>query len=279
MAQTVDYYKQAITDTYVSGAASIGITIDPSTWSITNLDRLVIYACAYCAWVIDTLFDLFKADVNEIIASMKPHSLRWYAEKAKSFQYGYNLPDDSDKYDNTGIDETLILNSKIVAYAAVVEQLRGLRIKVAKLTGNDLGPLSNAELAAFLVYMQQIKDAGVKLNITSTIADNLKADITIVYNPLVLTNAGSRIDGNNGAPVQSAISNFLKNLPFNGVFSIQKLVDAIQLVEGVEDLRINNITARYGELPFTSINIDYVPDSGYLRILAGDLTLNFIPIE
>lgn len=275
MANTVQYYQELITQQYVSGAAALGITIDPVNWSITNLDRLVIRACAYCAFIVDSLFDLFKADVNETIAALKPHSERWYAEKAKLFQYGYNLPPDSVDYDNTGILGSVVAFSRIVAYAAVIEQSRGLRIKVAKDEEGTLVPLDEDQLTAFIAYMKKVKDAGVKLNITSTVADNLKANIHIIYNPLVLKNDGSRLDGLNAEPVQTAIKDFLNNLPFNGVFSIQKLIDAIQAVDGVSDLRINSISARYGELPFSTIDIDYTPDSGYLRIEVGDLVISF----
>lgn len=277
MAQPINYYQQLITDAYVSNAASVGVTLTPALWSAVNLDRCVIYAVAVCAWTIDNLCDLFKADVNETISLLKPHSLRWYASIAEAFQYGYNLVAESDYYNNTGIDADLIAASKVVGYAAVVEQTRGLRIKVAKDNGTDLEPLTTPELNSFIYYMKQVKDAGVRLLITTAVADSLQADITIVYNPLVLTATGARIDGTNATPVQTAIALFLKNLPFNGVFSIQKFVDTIQLVEGVADLRINGISARYGALPFTSISITYVPDAGYLRIVSGDLTINFLP--
>ena len=228
-----------------------------------------------CAWDLENLFDLFKADVNEKISAMKPHSLRWYALKAKAFQYGFDLKTDTDYYEIFG-DESVVNASKIVSYTAVVEQTRGLRIKVAHDNGGDLEPLSNAQLDSFVAYMRRVKDAGVKLNITSGVADSLKAAITIIYNPLVLNNLGVRIDGNNATSVQSGISAFLKNLPFNGVFSIQKFEDALLDVEGVSDLLVNSISARYGLIPFANINIRYIPDSGYLRIAVGDLTLTFI---
>ena len=189
MANSISYYQEQITTTYVSNAASVGVVIDPTTWSVVNLDRCVIYAVAVCAWVIDNLMDLFKADVNETISLLKPHSLRWYAQKAKAFQFGFNLVPESDVYDNTGIDNAVIAASKVVSYAAVVEQTRGLRIKVANDNGIDLEALTDAELDAFIFYMKEVKDAGVKLNITTAVADDLKANITIVYNPLVLNAA------------------------------------------------------------------------------------------
>jgi hypothetical protein len=277
MANTIQYYQTQITNAYVANAATIGISIRPELWSVTNLDRCVIYAVAVCAYLLNNLFDLFKADVDETISAMKPHSLRWYALKSKAFQYGFSLVADADYYDNTGIDADVVAASKIVSNVAVTEQTRGLRIKVAKLVSSDLAPLGTTELAAFQFYMKQVKDAGVKLNITTSVADNLKNDITIIYNPLVLNASGERINGTDPLPVQNAIRSFLKNLPFNGVFSIQKLEAKLLEIDGVTDLKINSISARYGLLPFANVNISYTPDSGYLRILDADLTINFLP--
>ncbi|MBS0647400.1 MAG: nucleotidyltransferase [Verrucomicrobia bacterium] len=245
--------------------------------SKTAIWRLFLYIVAAAIWTLEKLHDTFKSDVDETISRLKPHSLRWYAEKAKNFQNGYNLVPEADYYDNTGIDPDLIEASKIIAYAAVVEQTRGVRIKVAKNLGTDLGPTAQTELFSFTAYMKEIKDAGVKVRITTGPADDLKMSLRVIYNPLVLNAAGERIDGTSATPVPDAIREHLKNLPFNGVFSIQKLVDAIQAVEGVSDLNVDSITSRYGALPYTAINVSLVPDAGYLRITDENLTITYLP--
>lgn len=239
--------------------------------SMTAIYRLFLYIVAFAAWTEEKIFDLFKLEINENISAMKPHSLRWYAERSKLFQFGFDLLDESDYYDNTGITNDVIQASKIVSYAAVVEQPRGIRIKVAKTIGDDLGQLSTPEIYAFTLYIKEIKDAGVKALITSGPADNLRLQLTIVYDPLVLGATGARLDGTSLSPVKDAIKQHLKNLPFNGVFSVQKLVDSIQSVEGVNDLQVQQVQTKYGLLPFTSVAISVIPDAGYLRIDDADL--------
>lgn len=256
-------------------AADAVLTTVLTSTSATAIYRLFLYIVAFAAWAEETVFDLLKVEINETIAAMKPHSLRWYAEMAKKFQYGFDLVDEADYYDNTGIDDDVIAASKIVSYAAVVEQTRGIRIKVAKTIGEDLGPLAVPELAAFTQYVKEIKDAGVKALITTAEADNLRLDLKIVYDPLVLDGTGARLDGANNEPIKTAIKAHLKNLPFNGVFSVQKLVDAIQAVDGVNDLQMQSVQSKYGLLPFTSIAITRVPDAGYLRIADDDLTITY----
>lgn len=271
MARTITEIKDELLAAKLAQSGLDGLT----STSTTAIWRLQIYIIATCIWTLEKLYDIFKIEVDEVIATKKPHSLRWYAEKSKEFQYGYNLVVDADYYDNTGIAADLITASKIVSYAAVVEQIRGVRIKVAKTIGTDLGALTTPELDSFKAYIKRIKDAGVKVNITSTAADGLRAVLRIKYNPLVLDSAGARIDGTTATPVKDAIKDHLKNLPFNGVFSIQKFVDAIQAVEGVNDLAVDQIQSQYGALPFSSINISVIPDSGYLRIEDANLLVTY----
>lgn len=239
--------------------------------------RLIFYAVSFSIFVVESIFDLFKLEVDDTIKQLKPHSPFWYANKAKAFQYGWPLIAESDLYDNTALTQSAIDAMKIVSNAAVVEQERGIRIKVAKTDGDDLAALAAGELTAFTSYMERVKDAGIKLLITSGPPDDLKAAIRVFYDPLVLTGDGSRIDGTDSTPVQTALKNFLKNLPFNGLFVPQMAVDAMQKVEGVVIVKDDQWLARYGLLDFTAIDVEYIPDAGYLRIIDANLTITFTP--
>jgi hypothetical protein len=239
--------------------------------------KILFYAVAFCINQLEQLQDSWSLEVDDRILQHKPHSARWYAEKAKEFQYGYALVAESDFYDNTALTEDQVNDSLLIKHSAVVEQDRGIRIKVAKEAGLNLAPLSVGELAAFKEYMEQVKDAGIKLNITSTVADDLKTKLRIYYNPLVLDENGVRNDGTDATPVQTALKNYLKGLPFNGLFVPQLAVDQLQAVDGVVIVKEDLWQARYGVLPFASIDVEYTPDSGYLVIDDADLELIFIP--
>jgi hypothetical protein len=274
MARTIDEIQQAMI-TEIQADATLS-TVATST-SKTALWRLWTRIVAVAAWTVEVLFDTLRVELSDLLDLLKPHSLRWYATKAKAFQYGYTLPADTDKYDNTGVSEEDLDNSLIVKYVAVVEQTKNMRLKVAKL-GTDLEPLTVGELTAFSEYMARVKDAGVKLIIDSLPADKLKLTVDIYYDPLVLNNVGQRIDGSDLEPVKNAITKYLQNLPFNGVFVLAYLTDELQKVSGVTIPNITLAQSSYGLFPFTSIQVKYQPDSGYLRFqLPGDLVLNYIP--
>lgn len=278
MARTITEIRDIMLAEKAAQAALDGLT----STSTTAIWRLIIYIVAVAIWALEKLYDIFKIEVADTIARKNPHQARWYVEKAKEFQYGYTPVAEKDYYDNTGIPEATVLASQICAYAALVE-LPFIRLKVAKKVGDDLAPFSAPELAAFVAWVLRFKDAGVKLNattITSTAADKLKLVLRIKYNPLVLNSSGERLDAATLTPVKDGIKTYLANKSsddFNGVFSAQKLIDAIQAIDGVMDLSVDSMMKKYGALPFTTVDIDFVPDSGYLIIEDVDLVITYIP--
>jgi len=58
----------------------------------------------------------------------------------------------------------------------------------------------------------------------------------------------------------------LKNIPFNGVFKINSLIDVIQAVQGVTDVTVGSIEAKYGALAYSPIVRTYTAQAGYIDI-------------
>jgi len=276
MARTIDEIQQSMITAIQADPVLAPVATSTSKVAIW---RLMTRIFASCAWGVEMLFDTLKAEVNELIANLKPHSARWYATKAKQFQYGFSLIIDSDFYDNTGFTDDQIEDSQVVKYSAVTEGEDGkLRIKIAGISGDDLAPISGPQLISFTEYIKRIKDAGVKISIVNQVSDKLSLDLKIYYNPLIIDGTGQRIDGADNTPVQNAVKTFLKNQPFNGVFVLAYLVDALQKIDGVVIPHVNQCLTKYGTFSFTSVDVQYIPDSGYLRFENdSDLTITFIP--
>ncbi len=242
--------------------------------------RLWTYVTAVCHWTLEKLFDLHLAEVKDIISKEKAHREQWYAMMALRFQYGHTLVPDKDYYDNAGISDAQVELAKIVKYSAVEKVMKGLRIKVAKVVNGELAPLSTGELAALKAYFDRVGDGGVRLYFASATADSLKLHLTVYYDALVLDGSGARLDGAAATPVKDAITTFLKVQPFNGLFVVAQLIDALQRVGGVLIPHPVSVQARYGALPYTSTPVEYLPDAGYLRILnPSDLTTDYVPHE
>lgn len=275
MARSIDTIFNELLAAKAAKSELSGLT----STSAVSAWRLLLYVVAVCIWSLEKLFDLHISEVRSIISKQKRGNEQWYAEMAKQFQFGDTLVADQDYYDNTGVSDAVVAAKKVVAFAAAKESGSSVRIKVARLNAGNLNPLTAPQLAAFQTYMARIKYAGVFLSFVNSVADALKLDLKIYYDPLVLDSTGKRIDGTNDTPVQSAIDDYLINkVAFDSYFVPTALVDALQAVDGVKLPVITGSAAKYGMLPFADTGDRYLPDAGYLRIDPSDLTITFIPL-
>lgn len=234
--------------------------------------RLWVYIIAVAIWSLEKLFDQHRADIDKRLAELKPHTARWYRSKALSFQYGFDLLPDSDKFNNQGHTEEAIEASKIVKYSAVIESKNEGRliVKIAGEQGEQLQPITDAQKQAFEAYLQEIKDAGVRLSVVNYQPDVLHLQMKIVYDPLVLDGNGQSIL-HATKPVETAIKDYLKRLPFNGELVLAHLIDALQQAEGVKIPHLvlaqsKNITSGGGYGAFETIEISKIPTAGYFTI-------------
>ena len=234
--------------------------------------RLWVYIIAVAIWSLEKLFDLHRADIERRLSELKPHTARWYRSKALAFQYGFDLLPDSDKFNNQGHTEEAIEASKIVKYSAVIESKNEGRliVKIAGEQGDTLQPITDAQKQDFEAYLQEIKDAGVRLSVVNYQPDILHLQMKIVYDPLVLdSNGQSIIHATN--PVETAIKDYLKRLPFNGELVLAHLIDALQQAEGVKIPHLvlaqsKNITSSGDYGAFETIEISKIPTAGYFTI-------------
>lgn len=281
MARSIATIKKTLTDVWLADATvqeKYGVVATDAfenQFSKVSIESIFFYIVAFCAFVVESIFDTHKTDVTATLTAMKPHTLSWYATTAKSFEQGVDLNDDGT-FDDSGYTDAEIEAKKIVSYAAVTEGNRELNIKVAKTVSDDLDALSTTELTEFISYMAKIKDAGVHLNITSDVAEELKLNLTIYYNPLVLNSEGERVDGDDDTPILSAIKDFLQNIEFDGTLILAEMVDALQAVEGVVIPNVEAAYYKYGALDWTEFQVLHNMTSGYIRIAEENLNITYI---
>ena len=197
MARTKNEIKQQITDAFIRNEhiiSAYGIDTSKSfneQFSLVSFENTLFEIFAIILFLFEKIFDEHKREVSEALSEQKPHTARWYRNKALAFQYGFNLHSETDLFDNTGKGKEEIENSKIIKYSAVteVEIESRLIVKIATEsvapTGN-LSPLTQEQKAAFDVYINEIKDAGVRITTINYLPDILKLQMKIYRDPLVL---------------------------------------------------------------------------------------------
>ena len=241
-----------------------------NTFSKVSIESLLLYIVAVGIWTLERLFDTHTTEVTDYIATMKPHSLRWYVEKAKAFMYGVPLIDGTDQHNTESMTDEQIAQARIVTFAACTEANATLYLKVAKA---GPAPLTTDEKAAFEAYLHEIKDAGVRIDVISEQGDYLKLDMVIYYDPLLI-NADGECKADGTKVVEQAIKDYIENIPFNGEFRKNELEDAIQAVDGV--VMVEFVAAYHSETGAEDTYDEVVPyckpASGYFKFDNADLS-------
>lgn len=283
MAREIKVIKDEMTAEFISNPAVVekyGLDTEKSfdaQFSKASIESILFYVFAFCAWTVEKLFDTHKTEVTNYIDEMKPHSLRWYVNKVKEFRFGQSLIPDTDQYDDTGLTDEDIATMQIVKYASAEETNGALYVKVAKDNKGVRGQLTEDEVNALTSYMNEVKDAGVRIYIRNAPAVDFKIDITIYYNPQVLNGNGeSLIDG--GTPVVDAIKDYIENLPFNGEFRNVELIDRLQQVNGVVIPELEGTYSRItNEDNYSPINAKEKSYSGYYAYDSVNSQVKFEP--
>lgn len=204
----------------------------PSQTAIYTLWKYII---ASSIWAHEKLWDLFKVELETIANNAVAGTDGWVQSKALEFQYSATDP------------QVITLVNFVPAYNIVDTDLqiitrcsvktlpnKVVSVKVAK--SDPPSALSSTELSAFKGYLDDISFAGVQYNAISLAADKLYLDAEIFYNGQY----SSVISDN----VIAAINDYLANIPFDGNVRVSSLYDAIQNVDGVTDVIINDMAIR-----------------------------------
>jgi hypothetical protein len=279
MARTVAEIKQEMVDQKNAESGLSGLTSTSST-AIWNL---LFFICAVAIKVIEDLYDVLEADVEERKLEIPTGVLKWYAAESLVFQYGDSLIYSDSYVDENGVTITLEgknvvypivdLDKRIVELSAADESGGLITIKVAKITSGVAEPLSAGELSAFEDYWKSKRFAGTPLNFVSSNPDLMKSYYIVTYDPELLDSTGTLLSDGVTKPVEVAIDSFLQTFQsenFNGTMQVVKLTSAIMNATGVLNAVPTNIEAKsdggsYIDVLATSGHV-YSTTSGYMKI-------------
>lgn len=257
---------------------SQGFLNDNSSGSKVAIWRLWCWIFATVCWIQEVLLDKHKKEVDFAINHTPFGTLQWYHKMVLAFQLGFELVWDSERnqYIYSDVSSPAAVESRIVQRASVNVGNGQLQFKVANLDNEVPVPLEPQEKVSLMAYLTAIAYPGTNLVLISENADDLRLDLSIYFNPLVLNPDGSLVADSSTYPVVNAVNLFVQQLPFNGRLIIQKLIDAIQAVDGVMDLELHLVEARYGSLPYSSISREYVPFAGHMVLDIDESNISFV---
>lgn len=236
MARTINDIAQDLYTKLVDRAAEVGVIIDPSIWSDTDIRKLTADITAVAHSTQEQIYDSSLQDL-ESVADKLPIQIRgwFYDQMINVFEYDSAAvpivqlsPDFVPYYPNPNP------NFRIVKYCSVVPGYFGT--VVIKIAGTGPSQISGTALDAAQSFVNIIGIPGIDYNVESKISDKLFLQIDVYYNGLYSAVIQST--------VISAINSYLKGISFDGVVTLLDLSIAIKNVTGVNDVVFFNVIAR-----------------------------------
>ena len=267
--RTIAEIKKVMTDQIMSNAEfaeKLNLNREES-WdsqtSAVSLINIILFVVAAGQYALEWMFEQFKSDVDARIAAAYPGSVSWLWNRAMEYQ------DDADA--NTyfaahGSYESVDESKQIIKHAAVVEKYNTVTIKVCK---EGYSALSETEKDAFEAYMNTLKFAGVHLNISSIDSDDMDVTVRVWRNRLIMPE--EKDDA-----IREAVVAYLDGIRYGGTFNKTKLIDAIQQVNGVEDVTIESCVFNAHDANETETTLDtqnYEAIAGHITL--ANLTVNY----
>lgn len=267
MARTIRQIKGAMTQQFMADSTIMelygfqaGSSFD-DTFSAVSLESIWFSIVAAAIYVLETLFDAFKEDVDTKIAEAVVASIPWYHKISLEFQYGDSLV--FDEKTQAFVYPVIDTTKQIVKFAAC-RDLGGMVYVLASKDNGSGQPtaLSADELSAFSSYLHERKPAGVLLQAASFAPDQVQVVMTVQYNPQVIAPDGQLIAQPGVYPVEDAINGYLNGIVYGGALNKTKLVDAVQAAQGVIDVSLGSVSVKTAtESTFTP-----VPGNNYTSV-------------
>jgi hypothetical protein len=276
MARTVATIKAALATTFMANesmAERYGFTVGNSfeeTFSKVSFESIVFYIQAMSIFVLESLWDTFKSEVETIIANDRAHRPHWYQEQVMLFMKDIAYNAETAAYDTSSMTDDAITLARVVKYCTAEESDDAsiLTIKVAGESNGIRIKLDSGTETQITAYIKAFRDAGVKTSLVNIDPDKFSCSLDIYYDPIFTPDAVS-------TAVTAAITSYIENLPFNAEYSNSGLVDAVQAVDGVKVPEFKWAkSCASTETVMQGINGIKVPTAGYFT--ADTITLNMI---
>lgn len=224
----------------------------------------IVNVVAFAILTLETLFDIFKTDIQVLVENVRQGQIGYYVETSKEFQYPDVLNPLTNEYDV--VNENLRIISRVSAREIILNERGAVRIKIAK--NEPPEPLSSSEFNSFTSYIDQKKYAGVIINLINKPADVLVVVGTVWYD-------GEATEANALEAVLTQIEEFLsQKLKFDDLLYKNDLIAFIRESKLINNIKFTLITAQNSVL--TNIDEVYESEAGYFILDKNASGFNFI---
>lgn len=196
----------------------------------------ITWAFSAVIYSFETLLDVFAVDISTAINNRVNGTPVYYANALLQYQKGDTLTvrEDGLAFGYTTIDETkrIITQVSYSESSSDVNLDNKLIMKVATGAKGNLSSILPEDLVMINSYINQIKFAGTRIEVTSQEGDVLIPKVTVYYDGSIMES--ELYDG-----IDEKLNDYIMNIEFDSSIYVSKIIDAIKKVDHVTDVYID----------------------------------------
>ena len=197
----------------------------------------ITWAFSAVIYSFETLLDVFAVDISTAINNRVNGTPVYYANALLQYQKGDTLSvrEDGLAFGYTTIDETkrIITQVSYSESSSDVNLDNKLIMKVATGEKGSLSSITPEDLVMINSYINQIKFAGTRIEVTSQEGDVLIPKVTVFYD-------GAVMESELYDSIDEKLNDYIMNIEFDSSIYVSKIIDAIKKANHVTDVYIDS---------------------------------------
>lgn len=232
MSRTLNaIYKEAVTER--NKRLELTEFSSDSKLSILNGITWVVAAVIYS---FETILDIFAYDISETINKRINGTPDYYARALLQYQKGDELTvrEDGLAFGYSSVDESKQIITQ-VSYEESTDDVNldsKLVLKVATGDKGNLSAIPAGELVQIRTYLNRIKFAGTRIEVTSLPGDVLVPRLSVYWDGAI---PEAEVYDN----IEASLNEYMMNIDFNAGIYVSKVMAAIRSAEHVTDVWID----------------------------------------
>ncbi len=196
----------------------------------------ITWTFAAVIYSFETLLDVFTLDISTAINSRVNGTPLFYVNALLQYQKGDELTvrEDGLAFGYSEIDETKRIISQ-VSYSESSSDVNldnKLILKVAQGEKGHLSPVAGDDLVLITSYLNKIKFAGTRIEVTSSEGDVLIPKLSVYYDGAIRETEIYDL-------IEEKLNDYLMTIDFDSSIYVSKIIEAIKNAEHVTDVYID----------------------------------------
>ncbi len=196
----------------------------------------ITWSFAAVVFSFEAILDLFAVDIAKVINSRINGTPTYYINALKQYQKGDELVVREDGlafgYAETDATKQIITQASYIESSSDVNLDNKLILKVATGDVGDLHAIDSEELVLIQSYINKIKFAGTRIEVTSNEGDVLIPRLSVYYDGAIMESEVYDL-------IEEQLNLYMQSITFDSAIYVSDVVAAIRSAEHVTDVYID----------------------------------------